>query len=60
MAKKYNIKTAFGTDILFSEALSERQGATLADMTRWYTPAEALIMATSTNDELLRAHPESS
>ena len=25
----------------------------LVDLTRWYTPAEALIMATSTNGELL-------
>jgi imidazolonepropionase-like amidohydrolase len=53
LAKKYGIKTAFGTDILFSKALAERQGAMLADLTRWYTPTEALIMATSTNAELL-------
>jgi imidazolonepropionase-like amidohydrolase len=53
LAKKYRIKTAFGTDILFSQALAERQGAMLASMTRWYTPAETLIMATSTNAELL-------
>jgi imidazolonepropionase-like amidohydrolase len=53
LAKKYRIKTAFGTDILFSQALAQRQGAMLASMTRWYTPAEALIMATSTNAELL-------
>ncbi|MDI4239132.1 amidohydrolase family protein [Bradyrhizobium sp. Arg237L] len=53
LAKKYGIKTAFGTDILFSQALAERQGAMLADLTRWYTPAEALAMATSTNAELL-------
>jgi imidazolonepropionase-like amidohydrolase len=53
LAKKYNIKVAFGTDILFSRALAERQGDNLANMTRWYTPAEALIMATSTNAELL-------
>lgn len=52
-AKKYKIKTAFGTDILFSKALAERQGQGLVDLTRWYTPAEALIMATSTNGELL-------
>ncbi len=51
--KKYKIKTAWGTDILFSQALAERQGKSLADMTRWFTPAEALIMATSTNAELL-------
>ena len=53
LAKKYKIKTAFGTDLLFSKALAERQGAMLADLTRWFTPAEALIMATSTNAELL-------
>ena len=53
LAKKYKIKTAFGTDVLFSQALAERQGAMLADLTRWYTPAEALAMATSTNAELL-------
>jgi imidazolonepropionase-like amidohydrolase len=53
LAKKYGIKTAFGTDILFSQALAERQGAMLASLTRWYTPAETLIMATSTNAELL-------
>ena len=53
LARKYGIKTAFGTDVLFSKALAERQGAMLADLTRWYTPAEALIMATSTNAELL-------
>jgi imidazolonepropionase-like amidohydrolase len=53
LAKRYGIKTAFGTDILFSKALAERQGAKLAGLTRWYTPAEALIMATSANAELL-------
>jgi len=53
LAKKHGIKTAFGTDILFSEPLARRQGAMLADLTHWYTPAEALIMATSTNAELL-------
>jgi imidazolonepropionase-like amidohydrolase len=53
LAKKYNIKTAFGTDVLFSQALAEGQGAMLADLTRWYTSAEALTMATSTNAELL-------
>jgi imidazolonepropionase-like amidohydrolase len=53
LAKKYKIKTAFGTDVLFSQALAARQGDLLAAMTRWYTPAEALIMATGTNGELL-------
>jgi imidazolonepropionase-like amidohydrolase len=53
LAKKYKIKTAWGTDVLFSRALAEQQGAILASLVRWYTPAEALIMATSTNAELL-------
>ncbi|OAF06043.1 hydrolase [Bradyrhizobium centrolobii] len=53
LARKYGIKTAFGTDVLFSKAQAEQQGAMLATLTRWYTPAEALTMATSTNAELL-------
>jgi imidazolonepropionase-like amidohydrolase len=52
-AKKYKIKTAWGTDVLFSRALAQRQGAILASLVRWYTPAEALAMATGTNAELL-------
>src|SRR3954447_16434378 len=53
LAKKYKIKTAWGTDVLFSQALAQQQGAILASLVRWYSPAEALIMATSTNAELL-------
>ena len=53
LAKKYKLKTAWGTDVLFSAALAKQQGAILASLTRWYTPAETLIMATSTNAELL-------
>jgi imidazolonepropionase-like amidohydrolase len=54
LAKKYKIKTAFGTDTLFSKALANRQGAQLAKLVRWYTPAEVLTMATSVNAELLQ------
>ena len=53
LAKKYKIKTAWGTDVLFSRKLAQQQGAILASLVRWYTPAEALIMATSTNADLL-------
>lgn len=53
LAKKYGIKTAFGTDILFSAVEAAQQGARLAALARWYTPAEALTMATSTNAQLL-------
>ncbi len=53
LAKKYKIKTAWGTDVLFSRAMAAQQGAILASLARWYTPAEALVMATGTNAELL-------
>jgi imidazolonepropionase-like amidohydrolase len=53
LAKKYHLKTAFGTDILFSPELAKRQGAQLTKLTRWYTPVEVLKMATATNGELL-------
>lgn len=53
LAKKYKLKTAFGTDILFSKRLAQRQGELLVKFTRWYTPAETLAMATGTNGELL-------
>ncbi|UHQ19852.1 amidohydrolase family protein [Lysobacter sp. KIS68-7] len=54
LAKKLGIKVAFGTDVLFSRALATKQGAILASLTRWYTPAETLTMATSTNADLLQ------
>src|SRR5580704_14326716 len=53
LAKKYKIKTAFGTDILFDPDAASRQGAYLAKMVRWYTPAEALKMATADNGQLM-------
>ena len=53
LAKKYRLKIAFGTDTLFSEKLARRQGAQLAKLTRWFTPAEVLRQATSVNAELL-------
>jgi imidazolonepropionase-like amidohydrolase len=53
LAKKYKIKTAFGTDILFDAKIASQQGALLAKLVRWYTPAEALKMATADNGELM-------
>jgi imidazolonepropionase-like amidohydrolase len=53
LARKYKLKTAFGTDILFNAPLAPRQGQLLTTLVRWYSPAEALIMATGTNAELL-------
>ncbi|WP_085487132.1 metal-dependent hydrolase family protein [Paraburkholderia susongensis] len=53
LARKHGLKVAFGTDILFSRELTTRQGKMLTHLKRWYSPAEALEMATSTNGQLL-------
>src|SRR5262245_4177111 len=53
MGRKHKLKTAWGTDILFSPGLARRQGELLVRLSRWYTPAVALVMATGTNGELL-------
>jgi imidazolonepropionase-like amidohydrolase len=54
LAKKYKVKVAFGADVLFSpHVASTRHGAQLTKLLRWYTPAEALKMATGDNGELM-------
>jgi imidazolonepropionase-like amidohydrolase len=53
LAKKYNVRTAFGADILGDAEAASRQGAALVVLARWYAPAEALRMATSDNGELM-------
>ncbi len=53
LAKEHKIKTAFGSDLLFSSKLAERQGRMLTHLARWYDNAGILKMATSTNAELL-------
>jgi imidazolonepropionase-like amidohydrolase len=53
LAKKHGLKMAFGSDMLFSPEIAERQGLMLTHLTRWYGPAEILKMATTGNAELL-------
>ena len=53
LAKEHGVKLAWGTDTLFSAKLATRQGAQLAKMVRWFTPAEVLKMATHDNAALL-------
>src|ERR1700722_12661090 len=53
LARKYKVKTAWGADILGDAGAASRQGQYLAMMVRWYTPAEALMMATADNGELM-------
>jgi len=52
-AKKLGVKMAFGTDIVWTPGLDVKEGKFLAKLQRWFTPYEALKMATSTNAELL-------
>jgi len=52
-AKKAGVKIAFGTDHLFDPAHADNQNRLLARLGKWFTPYEALKMATSGNAELL-------
>jgi imidazolonepropionase-like amidohydrolase len=53
LAKKHGIRTAFGSDALFSQSAALRQGPMLASLSKWYSNAEILRMATAGNAELL-------
>ena len=53
MAQRFAIKTAWGTDILFSPQNTPSQGRQLAKLTRFYAPLDVLAMATGSNAELL-------
>jgi len=53
LAKRFNVKTAWGADILFNAAAAARQNDYVALLTRWMTPTEALKMVTADNAELM-------
>jgi len=53
LAKKYKIRTAWGTDVLFSPQNALKEGKLLVKLKRWYTPFELLKMATHDNGQLL-------
>jgi imidazolonepropionase-like amidohydrolase len=53
LAKKYNIKTAWGSDVVFSPHLMKDHGKQLTKLLTWHTPAEILKMATVDNAELV-------
>jgi len=54
MAKAMGVKMAFGTDALFDPASAAKQGKMLAKLKKWFTPYEALKMATHDNAQLLK------
>lgn len=51
-SRKYNVKVALGTDILFSPNGTSTQGRQLAKFSRWYDNADVLRLLTSGNAEL--------
>src|SRR5690606_30669869 len=53
LAIAHGVKVAWGTDTLFAPPLTERQGAQLVKLARWYSPAQVLRMATHGNATLL-------
>jgi imidazolonepropionase-like amidohydrolase len=52
-ARKHGIKTAWGSDVLFSPELGPRQNVMLTHLGHWYSNAEVLQMATYANAQLL-------
>lgn len=53
LARQYNIKTAWGSDILFSSKLASMHTKQITRLLKWYTPAEILKMVTADNAALL-------
>jgi imidazolonepropionase-like amidohydrolase len=54
LAKKYKTKIAWGTDTLFDPDGGRKQLRKLWKVSKWFTPGEALKIATGDNGELLR------
>ncbi len=52
-SRKYKVKVALGTDILFSPTGTATQGKQLAKFARWYDNAEVLRFLTSGNADLV-------
>ena len=53
MAKKYGVKLAWGTDLLFEPDLNKEQNNLLLLLKQWFTPAEILKLVTYDNAQLL-------
>jgi imidazolonepropionase-like amidohydrolase len=51
--KKYGLKLAWGTDLLFNPQANSKQTSTIPMMGKWFSPFEVLKMITSDNAELL-------
>ena len=53
LAKKYNVKLAWGTDLLFNPANTKNQNHGIVKLQKWFTNYEILKMVTSGNARLL-------
>jgi imidazolonepropionase-like amidohydrolase len=53
LARKYNVKVAFGTDVFGSPRAFGLESREFGSRLRWFTPLEILRQATSINGELL-------
>ncbi len=51
--KKYHLKLAWGTDLLFMPGANAKQTSTIPMMEKWFTPFEVLKMITYDNGQLL-------
>jgi imidazolonepropionase-like amidohydrolase len=52
-ARKYHVKLAWGTDLMFVPAQMKNQNTDILKLTQWMTPAEVLKLVTHDNAELL-------
>lgn len=53
LAKKYKMKIAYGSDVLFDGKKASAPGKQLLKMKRWFSNMEILLMATGNNGDLL-------
>ena len=53
LAKKYGVRLAWGTDLLFNPAKAKDQNRGIAKLARWFSNYEILKMVTRDNAELL-------
>ena len=52
-ARKYKVKLAWGTDLMFVPAQMKNQNTDILKLKQWMTPAEALKLVTHDNAQLL-------
>lgn len=54
LAKKYNVKTAWGTDLFGGKEKADMENDRLVGLKNWFSPYDILKMVTSNNAEMLR------